>query len=43
MDVMVRTMDKEIPRDSKFTRDEQGILLFEGLVYISIFKRMDII
>ena len=36
-------MDKEIPRDNKFIRDKQGILLFEGLVYMPISKWTDII
>ena len=43
MDIMARTMDKEISRDSKFIKDKQRILLFKELIYISISKQTDII
>ena len=35
---MARTIDKEIPKNSKFIKDKQGILLFKGLIYIPISK-----
>ena len=42
-DAMAKSMHKKIPDESKFTRDEQGMLLFQGLVYIPVSKRKDVI
>ena len=40
---MIRIIDKEISKDNKFIKNEQGILLFKGLIYIPISKRIDIV
>ena len=35
---MIKTINKEIPRDNKFIKNKQRILLFKGLIYILISK-----
>ena len=42
-DAMAKSMEKEIPAESKFTRDKQGMLVFQGLVYIPVTMRKNVI
>ena len=42
-DAMTRQLGKGIPEGSKFVRDEQGMFLFQGLVYVPVTKRKKVI
>ena len=40
---MAKTIRKDIPKDSQFIKDKNGVLRYQGLIYVLNFLKKEII